>query len=380
MFMGRPMGGDFVNFYIIGPLLRDYGPDRLYDFKLHYDLYRQAQPEAPPDVMGPFAHAPSLALLLRPLALFSYQWAYCVWLGVTLLVYGAGVLLLRPAELPLAHFRTGVLLALSYVPFLFETWIGGQVSIFAFFGFSAAVFFLRHGKPFQAGVALTLATFKPPLITILGLMLLIGRRWSILAGLSSGVSAMVIATSLILGPAVYLGWKDAMSYFFELATGPASLLRYHKYVDVNSLARLLTGSAPVGRIAGGIAFLSAVVILGRAWWKSRDWPTPARDLLLAATFVWTSVVNLYVPIYDTLSSVVAAALCAGAALKSSHEHWNAFLRWLVLLYITPWISQAAAEFLRIQPFTLVLAGFGAWALQTAYSISRQPLKSEGDEP
>ena len=41
--------------------------------------------------------------------------------------------------------------------------------------------------------------------------------------------------------------------------------------------------------------------------------------------------------------------------------------WLVLLYMVPWLTQSFAEFLRIQPFTLALAGFAWWTLRVANS-------------
>jgi hypothetical protein len=40
--------------------------------------------------------------------------------------------------------------------------------------------------------------------------------------------------------------------------------------------------------------------------------------------------------------------------------------WLLLLYMAAWITQSMAEFLHLQIFTLLLAGFGAWSLQMAY--------------
>jgi hypothetical protein len=42
----------------------------------------------------------------------------------------------------------------------------------------------------------------------------------------------------------------------------------------------------------------------------------------------------------------------------------------------PWITQSFAEFLHFQLFTIVLAGFAAWALRLAYK-DRETLRAAG---
>jgi hypothetical protein len=106
----------------------------------------------------------------------------------------------------------------------------------------------------------------------------------------------------------------------------------------------------------GIAFLAV------AWWQSSAWNAASRDLLWAATLAGALVCNVYTPIYDTILIGPAVILAAGAILNRGGQHREVFLGWLVLLYIVPWVTQSFAEFLRFQPFTLVLAGFSWWLL------------------
>jgi len=39
--------------------------------------------------------------------------------------------------------------------------------------------------------------------------------------------------------------------------------------------------------------------------------------------------------------------------------------WLIALWLAPWLTQSWADYLRLQILTLVLAGFGYWALTLA---------------
>jgi len=58
-------------------------------------------------------------------------------------------------------------------------------------------------------------------------------------------------------------------------------------------------------------------------------------------------------------------LAAGALEGRSREEQGSFRGWLLLLYMAAWITQPMAEFLHLQIYTLVLAGYAIWSLQLA---------------
>src|SRR5579862_7439875 len=68
-FMGRPVGGDFVEFYTIGKIFNDFDAARIYDLKLAVSLQHSVLPSMAETQMLVFGHAPYIALLFRPLAL-----------------------------------------------------------------------------------------------------------------------------------------------------------------------------------------------------------------------------------------------------------------------------------------------------------------------
>src|SRR5580700_2739657 len=234
-FMGRALGGDFVQFYVVGKILNQHDSARVYDLDLEVPLQHQAAPETSKDQMLVFASAPYAALIYRPFALLSYPWAYVAWLAFSMALYGAGmVLLLGSVQLTDAQRKTGFLLGISSMPFLIESWIGGQISVVGFFAVALFVFCRARNRKFLAGLALALALFKPTLIAVPVLMLLCGRRWRMLSGVVTGAAGLVLASIGTVGLKGCESWWKAVKFYGWLATGPATALRRNKYMYLGS--------------------------------------------------------------------------------------------------------------------------------------------------
>ena len=363
-FMGRPLGGDFVQFYVAGQILNQYEPARMYDLDFEVRLQHEAVPGTAKDQMLVFASAPYIGLIYRPFALLPYAWAYVAWLIFSVALYSAAaLLLLRSAGLSAEQQKTGFLLAISTMPFLMESWIGGQISVLGFFALALFVFCRARNRRFIAGLALALALFKPTLIAIPVLMLFCGRRWRMLSGMLTGAAVLAITSIALVGVKGCIAWVDTLKFYGQLATGSAAALRRIKYVDIGSFFHLVFGnSSTLAQVLGLLAAVAGIAIMAVAWWQSSAWSAASRDLLWAATLAGGLVCNVYTPIYDTILIGPAVVLAARGILHQGGEHREILLRWLVLLYIVPWLTQSFAEFLRFQPFTLVLAGFSWWLL------------------
>jgi hypothetical protein len=366
-FLGRPLGGDFVQFYTAGKILNQFDSARMYDLDLEVRLQHEAAPQSSPDQMLVFANAPFATLIYLPFAALPYEWGYVGWLAFSLAIYSAAVILLIRSTAFSAQQRiTGFLLGISSMPFLLESWIGGQISVIGFFAVALFVFCRARNRKFLAGVALSLALFKPTLVAIPILMLLCGRRWRMLSGAITGAAALALVSIQTVGIRGCAAWLDTLKFYGKVATGPAAALRRNKYVDAGSFFHLLLGNASsIAQALGILAAVAGIAILGHAWWRSATWSPASRDLLWAATLAGALVSNVYTPIYDTILIGPAVALAAGVLLHGSKRERETFAGWLVLLYLVPWVTQSFAEFLRFQPFTLVLAGFAWWTLGVA---------------
>src|SRR3984885_9266526 len=302
-FLGRPLGGDFVEFYTIGKILNQYAPARIYDLRLATSLQHAALPSMSETQMLVFGQAPFIASLFRPFALLPYAWAYVAWLGFSAGLYLASLaLLFRTVHLNARDRETGFLLALSVTPFLFETWIGGQMSVVVFFIWVLFFWCLENDRGviagFGAGFVLALCLFKPTLVWLPALMLVVGCRWRVVGGLAAGGIAMALLSLATVGVDGCRGWLAALAMNRNTVAQAGEAWHLAKYVDILAFSHLLFANWPA---VAGIAAIAVAVIalawLGREWWRSDNARMDPR--LWAATLCFTLVVNPYVPIYDS---------------------------------------------------------------------------------
>ena len=366
-FMGRPLGGDFVEFYVIGKILNSYEAFRIYDLQLAVGLQHATLATMDETQMLVFGHAPYVAYLFRPFAALPYAWAYIAWLAFSAALYLLSLFLLfGSVNLPREHRKTGLLLAVSSVPFILETWIGGQLSVVVFFAW-ALFFYCRHkNRLFLAGMALSFGLFKPTLVVLPAVMLLCGRQRRIIGGLTAGGIAFALASIRLVGLRGCRAWMDTLRFNARITTGAGDVPHLAKSVDIMSFFHLLVRNAPVlTGILSSVIGVAVFAMLAVAWFRAPACAIrPAENLLWAATLCFTLVVNSYAPIYDSILVVSAVVLVAGA-LDNRKEDRETFHAWLLVLYIVPWVTQSFAEFLHFQLFTIVLAGFAAWPLRLA---------------
>jgi hypothetical protein len=363
---GSDLGADYAGFYAAAALLNRYPPDRLYDFELQNQLYHETLPGLEEEVRLPYVHPPFVALALRPLARLPYAWSFALWLVPSASLYLAAVVLILKQlhNLSGSDRTTALLLALSFEPFIMECWLGGQLSAFGLFCIALAWYWQQAQRPLSAGVALGFCLYKPTLLVLLLPLLVIARRWRMLAGF--GVAALGLAGVSVLT----LGWRGCLDYVgillgFARLTGGESVLRTWKYVDLNAFFHLLLGDHPlVGRLLVLVIVGPALGLLAVAWWRLDDRSDAYRNLVWASTLTWTVVANLYVGVYDSVLVVPAALLAAEALLRREGDAGPALPLglqvWLILLYSVPWVSQHLARWGGFQPYTLVLLAFAVY--------------------
>ena len=309
-----------------------------------------------------YGHAPYIALLFKPFALLPYLWAYGAWLVFSAALYLAGVIVLfRVTGLPADLRTTGMLLAASFTPFLFETWIGGQLSVVGFFVWVFFFWLRGQNQLFLAGMALALAVFKPTLVALPVAMLIFGRQWRILGGFALGAISMAALSVQVVGIGGCRAWFDTLLFNSRMTAGAGEAWHLAKSVDLSSFLHLLLFNAPVTPAAVLGCGLILFAALAAAWWRSGGVKEPVDERLWAATLCLTLVVNSYAPIYDAVLVVIAAAL-----MWRGEEGSQGLRGWLLLLYMSPWLTQTIAEYLHLQVFTLVLAGLGTGLLAISW--------------
>lgn len=350
------VGGDFPQFYVAGRILNSGSAERLYDLQLQERLFLDIRPKALKLTL-PFIYPPFLALLCRPIALLPYGMAYFVWVALSAALFVSGVLLLlehRAAETS-SDRRLILLIVMSFPPLLVETLLGGQISSIGFFALSLAIHQERLGQWFAAGLTLSICLYKPTILLLILPMLVLSRRWKILAGLMTGAVVLVAGVAALIGTNVFADYFALSATFGRLYLGTEGLLKIQKYVDLRDFAVLLTGRSAAGLGVLLAASACCLPFLARWWWRFGNGETARQAAPWASTLAWTLVLNIYVPIYDC--SLLAISFLIGAQQCQSTETraYRPLLHWLALAtVVSAWLSQPIASLTRVQVFTLVL--------------------------
>ena len=251
--------------------------------------------------------------------------------------------------------------ALSSPLFLYYNLAVGQLATVAVFATGLAIYLERRSMPVFSGLALSILTYKPTLLLLIVPMLLITRRFRTFFGFAAGTIGLIAASTAFAGFEIWPEYARFLSSFAGTAgiRGDLAIKRW-EYVDFNSLSYVVPG----GRSWLGLTII-AFVLLGVGIWlvrllhKSISAGDAAQNLAWATTLTWTLVINVYVPVYDTLLIAVILALMIGALLEVKGSRATG---WIVLLAIGISAVSLKAETLAqnhgIQPLTILFLLLG----------------------
>lgn len=364
---GHEVGGDFLAWYVAGTILNEHSHARLYDLALEHQLQHQIRKRWANDLLLAYANAPWLAVLFQPLARLPYIWAYIAWLIISALLYVVGLELIWPRGEPFDGFRaTYRLIALSFFPFSFECWFGGQLAAIGFFAISVCLFLIRRRHQYSAGAVLGLCTYKPTLLLLLLPMLMVGRRYRALFGFCMSSGILVMGSAMTVGYQGLAGYIQTLMLYGRVVSSGGSTQQLAKYVDLNAFMRLVLGGPT---LAGFAAFaclaLATIAGLGWAWLRSDQCDESSEGLLWAITLGWTLLINGYVPIYDSVLIVPCAVMIASmlySRMSLPHPRpRTTFQLTLVFIYLTAFATQSFASEFHVQVMTFGLGALSAIA-------------------
>jgi hypothetical protein len=199
-----------------------------------------------PDRWLPFAYPPTVIPWLKPLALLPFWWSFAAWSTISLLCFIAA-----------ARSRTWWLLLLS--PALIECVAFGQTSLFV----GALLLLACSRREWQMGVLLALAlSLKPQMLVMAPLVLLVRRDWSALIGAALCGLALLLITSALYGPGIWLIWLHALPGFAHVVD--ARNLYWALVTPYGLAAWLHLPPAPFW-IVGALLSGAAVIRSARTW-------------------------------------------------------------------------------------------------------------------
>jgi hypothetical protein len=246
-----------------------------------------------------------------------------------------------------------------------ECWIGGQTSAFGFFFVALSVYFLLSDKPIMAGLALGPCLYKPPLLLLLLPYVFLARKRDIAFGLFMGGITILAYTIALFGVNSLIDWFNFAFRHVDAQTGHQQILATYKFVDLVSFLKLLFGSTDYAfqpiLILILIFWLSYVLFFVKIHKSGTEYKA---RLNLFSVIVWTTVVNIYFPIYDTVLIVICVILVIdtiGGQRRAVGHTLERRLKYIIgLAYLTPWITGPLAKAFGIQPLTPVLIGLGIY--------------------
>ncbi|MDW8065762.1 MAG: glycosyltransferase family 87 protein [Anaerolineae bacterium] len=276
---------DFTSQYTGAFLIREGMGGRLYDLALQQTVQqRLLGGRHLGDGLLPYNHPPHTALLMTPLAFLPLEWAYGVWMGINLIVWG---LFLRDVWTWARSWAPGeralMVIALTALPFWFRALLLGAFSIWETFVLWRFYWALRRGRETAAGLYLALGSVHPA-VTLFPLLAIVGsRRWRAVSTWSLGVGTAFLASALLLGSAVWIDFLRMMQFTATIQDHPG--IDPRSMYNLKGVLTVALGTEAWGWIQGitwGALWIGALGVL--TGWAATGLPRgPRMDLQLGLT-------------------------------------------------------------------------------------------------
>jgi hypothetical protein len=368
---------DFIYFYGIGQILNQHPAIQLYDYGLQLKTFNDIFPlSANHQVWGRSPYPPFVAKFFSIFAHLSFEEAFFAWMGTSFLLYIAGITAAVKAALPNDRLRGSLVFCFSIASplFLYFNLVVGQLATVAVFAIAIAIFLERRSMPVLGGLALALVTYKPTLLLLLVPMMLVTRRFRMLLGFCTGSAALIAASTIFAGPRIWPVYFHFLETFAGTAGihGQSSVKRW-EYVDFNAVSYAIPGARSSLGLAILIGLLAGIATwLIVLWRKSAGANSTTQNLVWASTLTWTLLINVYVPVYDTLLVAVAVTLTIGALVHLGSIRaagWAAILA--ITLSAVSFKAESIAQDHGIQPLTILLLILGLLQALTLQSALRR---------
>jgi hypothetical protein len=287
---GATFGHDLSQIWVAGATALSGEPAAVYDIARHHaHLIEMFGPNA---ALFSWHYPPVFLLVAALLALVPYAYAVALWGAASLVVFASALRKILP-DWP------SVVVALA-CPLVLTSWTYGQNGLLSATLLSLGLV-LAGSRPFLAGLALGATCYKPQLAFLIPFLMVLTGQWRVVAGAIVAGAALTALSALLFGLSPWMaflqGLFDTNVVIFQDAWGG---------LDLNTSAfgavRLLNGPIPLAwgcQICVSMLALAATTYL----WTTRQ----SRDLCHAAALAAIPLMSPYVPEYDLVLLVPAAA-------------------------------------------------------------------------
>jgi len=289
--IGAPFGRDFVNYWMGGRLAFDGHLDLLTDLRAYNALIAERFSHSTDDFFV-FSYPPSLLPFLVPFGVLPYLLALLIWTVINLALLASSARLLGAGRRALI---ATVLSPAALTMVVYGHFSGAMAAL--------AILAITRGaqRPALAGFCLALASVKPQVAAVVGLIMLLIGQWRAVAWSVPGAVAVAGLSALLLGFSPWERFIDVTVPFHVRLIHDFVLAHLRTTLSVYGAARiggLSFAAAQVVQFAFGLSVIGGAVMLTR------------RDGLTAHTLTLLLLAGIaalaYFQLYDL--AVVAPAL------------------------------------------------------------------------
>jgi hypothetical protein len=371
---GRPVGGDFICFYLAGQTaVKD--PSRLYDWEDAVKRQR-ALLNAPDgkEWILPYAYPPPFALLLIPFGKLAFLPANLAWIGFSLsLAFLSVFLVLSQSWLDRRQRIYASLSLLAFTPFTLDCLAGGQTSAIGMLIVAGVYSLTKKRREFAAGLVLGLGYYKPPLFVFLALAFLLQRRWRVIGGALLSGLALVLLSVIYLGPSGFMDYLEKMSrYLYGREVLPGLFLPAGKAVGL--LSFLLSNLSGKNAMAWSLylVFLALALLF---YFKALSRMNPraeknrAYDILYSLGVTLSLLFSVQMCKYDISILFIAILVAAETVTRLQNKLVGLIGFALILfLFLTPLINQIEFPGIVIKPIMLLMV---SWSIYLFYLLNNK---------
>jgi hypothetical protein len=376
---GRPIGGDFVCFYVAGQAAAE-DPSKLYDWEDARKRQR-ALLNAPDgkEWILPYAYPPPFALLLIPFSKLAFFPANFAWIGFSLFLALLSVfLVLSQSRFDRRQRFFASLSLLAFTPFTLDCLAGGQTSAIGMLIVAGVYYLIKKGRDFAAGLVFGLGYYKPPLFFFLALVFLLQRRLRILGGAFFSGLSLLLLSIIYLGPDGFMDYLEKMSrYLYGREIMPGIFLPARKAVGLLSfLISNLSFNIALAWIVFFIFLFSALLFYLRA--SSSFDPKTARNrlydisyalgvslsLLLSVQMLNYDISIFFIPILLVVEHLVRLQIKLGMLIGCAIS--------FLFFFAPQLLGQVQFAYILINPTMLIMV---LWVIYLFYLIKNEPLNN-----
>lgn len=300
-------------------------PSAVYDLKRHQALEEETVGQ--PIFVNPWFYPPTFLVIVLPVALLAYLWALGIWTVFTF----AGYSLVLRKIIP----RTETFWPALAFPGAFANLVNGQNGLLTFSLLGGALLSLES-RPLLAGALFGLLTYKPQMVVLVPLVLVVTGRWR--AFFAAVLTAIAFAgISLVMfGAETWRAFFNTLGFIQHVILESGGV-RFYTMQSVFAGVRLLGGGIAAAYLSQIVAAAIAAAIVMWIWRQNIQFELKASAL--ATGMVLVSPHILY---YDL---VVLALPIAWLALEGRCSGFLPFEKsLLVVAWVLPLLCEPVARF------------------------------------